>query len=585
MNEDTSKYYSDNPLIEQVKHLSQSVKDLTSLLESQQKLLRQRGMSLPGTALQNLDRLKREIEQFTSQAIATEIELRHLRELFSTTALITSSMSPDEVLNQVMDTAIRLTGAERGYIMLRNRSTGELEFTVARNIDREKLNEGNAGVSTTIVNTVAETGEPALTSNASSDPRFQSKDSIIGMSLRSIMAVPLITRDEIIGVVYCDNRFMVGVFKQHEMDLLTAFANQAATAIENARLFEAARGRLAEVRETQELLTNILSSITSGVIATDQGGIINTCNTAAEEIIQILDDAVGKDLLAVLPDTINGDFADRLTRVRQDGAQERVKAEPVLQPLGPRVWNMILSPLRDSSGSTQGVALVLDDLTEIQRREAQVNEVRRYLPLALVENIHTVDADDVVNGQERIISAISTDVRGFTTFSEQLEPEELMQIINKYLSLASDAINLYEGVVDKFLGDAVTGLFNTQLNPQEDHAVRAVRAALSLMYDLDALHEVLTAEQRLFFGAGIHTGPAVLGNVGSPDRKEFAAIGDATEVAKVLEGNARAGEVIISADTYAYVQDFFTCEAFTPERVKHRTDITVAYRVTGLALP
>ena len=64
------------------------------------------------------------------------------------------------------------------------------------------------------------------------------------------------------------------------------------------------------------------------------------------------------------------------------------------------------------------------------------------------------------------------DVRGFTTFSEQLEPERLMEIINKYMSVASDAINLFEGVVDKYMGDAVTGLFNTPLNPQADHALR-----------------------------------------------------------------------------------------------------------------
>ena len=67
-------------------------------------------------------------------------------------------------------------------------------------------------------------------------------------------------------------------------------------------------------------------------------------------------------------------------------------------------------------------------------------------------------------------------------------------------------INLFEGVVDKYMGDAVTGLFNTPLNPQSDHALRAVRAALSMVYDVLALHEVLPEDQRLFYGIGIHTG-------------------------------------------------------------------------------
>src|SRR5690606_17957035 len=110
-----------------------------------------------------------------------------------------------------------------------------------------------------------------------------------------------------------------------------------------------------------------------------------------------------------------------------------------------------------------GVTIVLDDVTEQKRRESQLAEVRRYLPLALVENIKNVEDVDV-RGQERTITAVFADVRGFTTFSEKLQPEELMTIINKYLSLASDAVNLYEGIVDKYMGDAVTGLYNTQLN-------------------------------------------------------------------------------------------------------------------------
>jgi adenylate cyclase len=204
--------------------------------------------------------------------------------------------------------------------------------------------------------------------------------------------------------------------------------------------------------------------------------------------------------------------------------------------------------------------------------------VRRYLPGALVENILNVDILNV-GGEEREISSIFADVRGFTSFSERLEPEVLMEIINKYLSLASDAINLYDGVVDKYMGDAATGLFNTQLNPQPDHAARVVRAALAMRSDLFAVHEVLPEDQRLFYGIGIHTGKAILGNVGSTQRREFAAIGDAIEVSKIMQENALGGEIIISEATYEQVQDFFEVEEFVPEKVKHRTDIKRAYKV------
>jgi adenylate cyclase len=157
----------------------------------------------------------------------------------------------------------------------------------------------------------------------------------------------------------------------------------------------------------------------------------------------------------------------------------------------------------------------------------------------------------------------------------------LMEVINYYLSLASDSINLYEGIVDKYMGDAVTGLYNTQLNPQEDHAVRAVRTAMNIIYDLYALHEIMPEDQRLYYGIGIHTGSAYLGNVGSPDRQEFSALGEAVSIAKWLESNAKGGEIIISPQTYEAVKDHFECEARQPDNLSNRYGVEVVYKVIG----
>jgi adenylate cyclase len=370
-----------------------------------------------------------------------------------------------------------------------------------------------------------------------------------------------------------------GIFTQQEAELAAAFGNQAAVAIENARLFESARANLAQVTEFRDFMNNIFTSITSGVITVDHRGAVITCNVAAERILYftIADTPLGKPLQEVLP-PLPDEFYERLERVRVEDTQEFIEVEPEFTEYGKRYWNMIASPLRDENGVGQGVAIVLDDLTEQKEHEARLAEVRRYLPTALVDNIRSID-DVNVGGEEREISAIFCDVRGFTTFSEKLDPEQLMQIINKYLSVASDAINLYEGIVDKYMGDAVTGLFNTQLNPQENHAERAVRAAMSILYDLYALHEILPEEQRLFYGIGIHTGGAMLGNVGSPDRKEFAALGEATDISKILQENAGPAEIIISAATYEAVKDLFDCEQTTPKKTKGRTDIDTVYKV------
>ncbi len=563
---------------EQIRQIAQRIADLTELLRNQRDILRQRGMSLPSGALDNLRALRTHLDRLSAELGSMLIELGQLRALAATAGLINSSLDPAEVLNQVMDTVIRLTGAERGYIVLKNRDTGALEIPVARGLDREQIGKSDFTVSTTVVNEVVDRGEPVLTDNASRDERYQGFQSIAGMQLRSILAVPLKVRGEIIGAVYCDNRIMSGVFKQSELNLLTAFSHQAAVAIENARLFDDLKMRLAAVTEARDLMDNIFSSIASGVITVNGDDQIMLCNTTAERILGCPQDRlIGRTLAETLP-SVNGLFDEYLRQVRQDGARVLLSAQPEIEGLGQRQWNLIISPLLETGTLGQGVVIVLDDLTEVRQREAQLGLVSRYLPLALVENIRNVDEFDM-GGQEREISVLHCDVRGFTSFSERLDPAVLMEIINSYMSLSSDAINLYEGIVDKYMGDAVTGLFNTQFNPQEDHALRAVRAAMSMMYDLLALHEILPEDQRVFYGIGVHTGMAVLGNIGSHDRKEFSALGDAMDLGKLLQENALAGEVLISPETYARVQEYYECEPLEPRKTKGREDFTLMYKV------
>jgi PAS domain S-box-containing protein len=451
-----------------------------------------------------------------------------------------------------------------------------MEFPVRRGIDREQMESSDLVVSTSIVKEVASSGKGVLTENASKDDRFQGHQSVIGFQLRSILAVPLKVRDSVIGVVYCDNRIIEGIFKPHDLNLLEAFANQAGVAIENARLFEDLRARIAQVTEARDLMTRVFDSIVSGVITISRDDRITDSNAAAESILRLPPESVLQQPVASALSMLGETFMSALRRVREAGTQERLEVHPTLAE-GSRIWAVTLSPLRDDQGISQGVVMVLDDLTESRRREEQLGIASRYMKLGL-ETLSDVDLLST-GGEERMISVLHSDVRGFTTFSEQLAPEKLMEIINSYISLSSDAINLYDGIVDKYMGDAVTGLFNTSFNPQEDHALRAVRAAMSMKYDLLALHEVLPEEQRLFYGIGVHTGMAVLGNIGGVDRKEFGALGDAPDLAKLLQENAQRGEVLISKETYEAVKDYYECEALEPRKTKDYPDFTVMYRV------
>ncbi|RMF77974.1 MAG: GAF domain-containing protein [Chloroflexi bacterium] len=178
---------------------------------------------------------------------------QHFKALYDVSRVIGSSLDLQTVLNQVMDAVIQLTGAERGFLMLRD-DDGELTVQAARNFDQQTLGSDEFKYSRTIANKVLDEGKPILTMNAAEDPRFAQNESIIGQALRSIMATPLRARGQVMGVAYVDNRVFAGLFNQEDLDALDALAGQAAVALDNAMLFSATDEKLAaRVDELQQL--------------------------------------------------------------------------------------------------------------------------------------------------------------------------------------------------------------------------------------------------------------------------------------------------------------------------------------------
>lgn len=550
----------------QLRGLKERADEVKALLEQQQQLLRRRGIRLPSDAIDRLWNLRSSIDRLSIDMVDTQMQLAQLRRLAETTALINSAQKTDQVLNQVVDTVISLTQAERGYIVLKNHDTGELEFKVARGLSAEETAAGGRIVSWSIINQVVATGEAVLTMDAGADDNLSASESIVGFNLRSVLAVPLKARDQLIGVAYCDNRVMAGLFKENELNLLTSFGQQAAVAIENARLFEEIRAQMALIEEMQVRLSNIFASIGSSVITIDSQNCVIICNLAAEALMgKSAESAVGVSLSDLLL-PVSSEFYAGIERVRREHSQH-IWAERFLYKGRERYWQVVASPLRGDDQVIYGVALVIDDLTERKEQEEQRRLLGTFIPEALLANIDSIGALDT-SPVERTVTAMFADVRGFTAFGETLQPEDLMRIINRYLGAASDAIDAQDGIVDQYLGDAIKALWNTQLNQQADHAIRALRAAQDIMAAAQALHIVIQADHRLHFGIGIHTGQAVLGMVGGTDRSEYAVLGEAANACKFLQENAEPGEIVISPATYALVGERIRAQPFQPTKMQ-----------------
>lgn len=192
-----------------------------------------------------LERLEQEHRQLKRQ--------RQLEALYNVSRLLGSSLDLQTVLNQVMDSIIQLTNAERGFLLLRD-DDGQLEVKAARNLDQQTLSSDKFRYSRTIVNQVIDTGESVVTTNAAQDPRYAEHDSVIEKGLRSIMATPLRVRGGVIGLIYVDNSAFTGRFLDDDLSTLDAFAGHAAVAIDNAQLFSATDQKLAaRVEELRQL--------------------------------------------------------------------------------------------------------------------------------------------------------------------------------------------------------------------------------------------------------------------------------------------------------------------------------------------
>ena len=201
--------------------------------------------------------------------------------------------------------------------------------------------------------------------------------------------------------------------------------------------------------------------------------------------------------------------------------------------------------------------LIYGYVQEILRRKKVVNVFKQYVAPQVVDKIsRDKDFELVLGGENRHIACLFVDIRGFTTMSESLEPEEVVEILNEYLSLTTNSIFKNGGTLDKFVGDATMAVFNAPFD-LEDYIYKAVRTAWDMKAGADAIADKFEKRfgKSVAFGIGVNCGNAVVGNIGCDFRMDYTAIGDTVNTAARLESNAKRGQILISESVYEAVKD------------------------------
>jgi adenylate cyclase len=361
---------------------------------------------------------------------------------------IGSELDLDTILKKILDNTFKFLNCDRGVILMADQA-GEFKPRAFKT----KKEDDKLLLSSTLLKQVQKEKAAILSSDAMMDNRFKEAESIIMQGIRSSMAVPIIHKDNLLGIMIIDSSVAVDAYTEKDLHLLTNIANQTAQFIRNAQM-----------------------------------------------AVKIEKDAT--------------------TRER---------------------FQRLLSP----------------DLAEL-----------------VVSGELSVEK----GGEHRIATVLFADIRGFASMSENMQAGEVLQMLNEYFEIMVDVVFRHEGTVDKFVGDEIMVIWGAPVKHADD-PIRAVKAALEMQSSLVRFNESRISEHLppIQIGIGVNTGELVAGYIGSTRTMSYSVIGDTVNSAARLCSAAKAGEIIVSEHTHAYLGNTMTSVSVEPIKAKGKSKPLRAY--------
>jgi adenylate cyclase len=415
-----------------------------------------------------------------------------------------------------------------------------------------------------IAGTVFSSCESMNIPHAYADLRFNpSFDRQTGFFTRSILCVPVVNKEgKAIGVTQVLNK-KGGPFTDDDEARLKAFTSQIAIGLENAKLFD-------DVQNMKNYSESMFESMASGVMTVNEDGIILTCNRAGLRIMKAEDTDV---LLKTAEDFFSGANAwvlEKMTQVVETHLQD-VMMDTEMEFGEEKVSaNVTIMPLISTSGKKLGSMLMIEDISGEKRMKSTMS---RYMDASLADKLLQAD-EDLLGGQSRVATVLFSDIRSFTSFTEELGAQATVALLNDYFTLMVECIQERGGMLDKFIGDAIMAVFGTPV-AHEDDPDRAVRSAIDMMRALEGfnIERQASAMKAVNIGVGINTDSIVSGNIGSPKRMDYTVIGDGVNLASRLESACKqyGTRVLISEYTYKQLKGTYRLREVDRVIVKGKT--------------
>ncbi|KWT76864.1 GAF domain-containing protein [Candidatus Magnetominusculus xianensis] len=490
-------------------------------------------------------------------------------EFLDIVADITSEIELSTLLQKVMSEATKMLHAERSTLFINDAKTNELWSMVGEGIDVTQIRFPNhLGIAGAVFKSGKSVNIPYAYADLRFNPAFDYKT---GFFTRSILCTPVANKQgKVIGVTQVLNK-RGGPFTDEDESRLKAFTAQISIALENAKLFN-------DIQNMKNYNESMLQSMSNGVITLDEEGRIITCNASGLRILKTdINQIISKETGAFFTGQ-NSWIVDKVRQVENTRSAE-ITMDAALVFNGESVSaNVTVLPLVSNEKKKLGNMIILEDISGEKRMKSTMS---RYMDPALADQL-LAGGEDILGGKSTQATVLFSDIRGFTTFTEELGAHGTVSLLNEYFTLMMECIQAEGGMLDKFIGDAIMAGFGIPI-PYEDNDDRALRCAIAMLKSLWQWNTKRAADRKkpIDIGIGLNTDTVVSGNIGSPKRMDFTMIGDGVNLASRVESACKqyGARILISENTYNKLRGIYQIRDIDDVIVKGKTKAVRIYEV------